>query len=45
MGLLQRMEASHSKTSHKGNKKGTEKSNYRPVSNLQFISKVVKKYT
>ena len=23
-------------------KKGTEKSNYRPVSNLQFISKVVK---
>ena len=26
-------------------KKGTEKSNYRPVSNLQFISKVIKKCT
>ena len=26
-------------------KKGTEKSNYRPVSNLQFISKIVKKCT
>ena len=26
-------------------KKGTEKSNYRPVSNLQFISKVVEKCT
>ena len=39
------MEASYGKTSHKVNKKGTEKSNYRPVSNLQFISKVVKKCT
>ena len=26
-------------------RKGTEKSNYRPVSNLQFISKVVEKST
>ena len=26
-------------------KKGTEKSNYRPVSNLQFISKVIEKCT
>ena len=29
----------------KSQKKGTEKSNYRPVSNLQFISKVVEKCT
>ena len=39
------MEASCSKTSHEGNKKGNWKSNYRPVSHLQFISKVVKKCT
>ena len=41
-GLLWRMEDSHSKTSEKGNKKGNWKIQDRPVSNLQFIFKVIK---
>ena len=43
--LQQPMENCHCKTSHQKQKKGTAHTNYRPVSNLSFISKVVERCT
>ena len=43
--LQQTMENCHCETLHQSQKKGTAYTNYRPVSNLPFISKVVERCT